>query len=658
MKDVYIDFETFSEIDLRACGAYRYINHKSFEPLIMAFAVDNAKASYIDLTEDELDETVIDILLDESVTIHAHNATFERLILNNYYKLNIPINRFSCSMALAAYNGLPLSLDNATAALGLDELKDSAGTALINFFSKPRKPSKNNPAVRNFPEDAPDKWDMFIEYCMQDVEAERSLVKALSKYPLPESEKRIYEIDQIINDRGVKLNADFLKNAIKLDTVISKNIKDQLKELTNLDNPNSPVQVCDWLTEQLGKPVKSIAKERIEEIGKDPKCTGLVKNYIELRKKSAKTSVKKYTKAEQYRSPEDGRARGLIQYYGAMRTGRFAGRGIQVQNLPRNKTPYLDEARETVLSGDPDLLNILFDNPKDILSQLTRTMFEADDNRKFLVIDYSAIEARVLAWIAGEQWRLDVFNTHGKIYEASAAAMFKVPIESIGKGSDLRSRGKVAELALGYGGSVGAMQKMGGDKLGMSPKEIKNVVDLWRLANPAIVSFWKNINDVAVYAVSNPGTTVKDKTGRFRFFSNKKCLAIELPSKRCLVYQNPHFTINKFGNKSLAYWGVDESAKGSSWVEIETYGGKLTENVTQAIARDLLAEALVNLHNAKFRPVMHIHDEIVIEEVDFMTNLKFKYDEAVTIMCKNPKWADGLPLNADGFISKFYRKED
>jgi len=649
MADVFLDFETFSSVDIRNCGAYKYTSSPDFEPLMLAYSTDKRNVYAEDLlyTSGELPMRLIKSLEDEDCLIHAHNATFERLVLRAM-GYDIDPKRFRCSAIKASYCGLPMSLDNASKALGLDNLKDAEGKALIRFFCVPQRGKKK----RNLPEDDFEKWDKFLEYCRQDVVVEIAILEALEDYEIPDIEWEYYFLDQKINDRGFLIDTNLVENAIAFDTSISNNLKGKLKKLTGLDNPNSPKQLCGWLSDKLQKDITSVAKSNILDI-LESSNNELVGEVLGLKQLSAKTSVKKYSKALSFLGA-DSRVRGLLQFYGAGRTGRWAGRGIQVHNLPRNYLKDLDLARNIVKSGDLDLLCMLYDNPKNILSELIRTMFIAPKNCKYMIADYSAIEARVIAWLAGESWRIDVFNTHGKIYEASAAMMFGIPIESISKGSDYRMKGKVAELALGYQGALGALIKMGGEAMGLSEEEMENIVRIWRKANPKIVSFWKNLERSAIRAISAPNQVIS--LGDLKFLFDGMYLTIELPSGRSLYYREAQIiTKTRYGKacKSVRYKTLIQDS--SKWDWTDTYGGKLAENVVQAISRDLLADALYRLDKADFKIVGHVHDEVIIEE--FLRGLDMRYDEAIDIMCANPSWATGLPLGADGFTTDYYMKD-
>jgi DNA polymerase bacteriophage-type len=651
MPELHIDIETYSSIELKTSGIYRYVESLDFEILLIAYAFNGAPIEIIDLAAGERPPSeFISALSDPKVKKHAHNANFERQAFIKY-GYDIPISQWRCSMVKAAYCGLPLSLEEASKALNLgDKSKSTAGKALIKYFTMPCRPTKvNGRRTRNSYLDDPEKWESFKEYCKQDVEAERELSKRLRPYTLPDSEKLFYILDQEINDRGIEVDLHMAKAAYDMDNECNEMLSNRMKKLTGVENPNSPAQLKEWLSSALQKEVNTLAKETvdplIEEVG-----PGLVSDVLKLRKKLAKSSTKKYL-AMLNCTCEDSRARGLFQFYGANRTGRWAGRFIQMHNLPQNHLgDFLAGSREAVRSGDYELVSMLYDDVSSVLSQLIRTAFVAKEGHTFVVADFSAIEARVVAWLAGEQWRLDVFNTHGKIYEASASMMFGVTIEEVTKGSDYRAKGKVAELALGYQGSVGALNKMGAKEMGISESEMKIIVDKWRRANPNIVKFWHMVEAAAHRAIE---TRKPVKYRNLVFNCDHKVLTIQLPSGRQLFYQRPSFTINKFGQKSIRYMGINQDTK--QWSYTDTYGGKLTENITQAIARDILAEALHRLDQNRYDIVMHVHDEAVCEvpAIDAEDSLK----KVCEIMAQELDWSEGLPLGADGYVTKFYKKD-
>ena len=652
-QKLHIDVETYSSIDIRKAGAYKYTQSIDFEILMVAFAFDHEPIELIDLAQGEqLPERFLQALANPQVEKHAHNANFER----NAFKAigyDIPINQWHCSAIKAGYCGLPLSLEMASIALKLEEKgKLSTGKALIRYFCIPIKPTKiNGRRKRNFPKHDLEKWEEFKLYCIGDVEAEREIGRRLKGYSLPIFERKNYILDQEINDRGIKIDVEMAQNAYDIDQQNSEVLKKQLIELTGLENPNSPAQLKSWLSKAMGKEIKSLAKGEIPTLIEEAESE-TVKKVLKLRTKASKTSIKKYI-AMQNCVCYDGRAHGLFQFYGANRTGRWAGRLIQLQNLPQNHLKDLDQARQAFASGDYDLVTMLYENVSSTLSQLIRTAFVAKEGHTFVVADFSAIEARVIAWLAGESWRLDVFNSHGKIYEASASMMFGIPIEQITKGSDLRQKGKVAELALGYQGSVGALVQMGGEDMGLSEPEMKEIVRKWRDANPAIVRLWKQVEGFAIRAVKTRKKVVLPVYKNLTFDYDGNVLTIELPSGRKLFYQSPTITTNKWHKPSLKYKGVNQTTK--KWWWIDSYGGKFVENIVQAIARDLLAAAMLKLNWEGYKIVMHVHDEAVCETP--LENAEKDLEKMCDIMGTEIPWAKDLPLAADGYITPYYKKD-
>lgn len=582
-EKLHIDIETYSSVDIKTAGAYKYCESIDFEILLVAWALNDGPITIVDLTQgEELDVAIIAALRDPLFEKHAHNANFER----NAFRaigIDVPIDQWHCSAIKAGYCGLPLGLAAVSEALKLEEKgKLATGAALIRFFSCPVKPTgKNGNQHRNFPKDNLEKWEEYKRYCINDVEAEREIGERLKMYVIPESERQNYIMDQEINDRGIMIDIDMAKNAILINEQNAKALHQELINITGLKNPNSPAQLQEWLSTAMNKEIKTLAKDAIAKLLKEA-APGRVTEVLNLRKKSAKTSIKKYVSMLKCVC-EDGRAYGLLQYYGAMRTGRWAGRLVQLHNLPQNHLVDIDQDRAAIASGDYDLCSMLYEDIATILSQLIRTAFIAKPGCTFPVADFSAIEARVIAWLAGEQWRLDVFNTHGKIYEASAAMMFGVPIEEITKGNPLRAKGKIAELALGYQGSVGALSKMDKDST-LSEVEKKTIVTKWREKNPGICLLWIYVEKAAKQAIK---TKKPVKLSRYRglvFEYDGKVLTIELPSGRKLFYQSPTFTTNKFGQESIKYMGVDQETKKWGWVD--SYGGKFVEN---CLAADTLA---------------------------------------------------------------------
>jgi len=654
-KKLHVDIETFSSIDITTSGMYKYTESVDFEILMIAYAIDNNPIQMIDLVlGDKLPREFVDNLLDESVEKWAHNANFERQSFKQI-GFDIPVEQWHCTAIKAAYCGLPLGLDAVSKALKLeDKGKSSTGKALIKYFCCPIKPTKVNGGIkRNFPGDSfvsLEKWEEFKLYCMQDVEAEREIDNRLEHYEMPDFERRNYILDQKINDRGVLIDLDMAKSAIKVNDLFAKDLSTKIKNLTGVENSNSAAQLKKWLEGVLQKEIKSLAKDTIPDLIKESE-SDTVKEVLRLRQMASRTSIKKYL-AMVNCACYNTRAHGLFQFYGANRTGRWAGRLIQLQNLRRNYIKDIDLARETIKQGDYDYINMLYEDVADLLSQLIRTAIKAKENHTFTVADFSAIEARVIAWLANEQWRLDVFNTHGKIYEASASMMFNIPLESITKGSPERDKGKVAELALGYGGSLGALRKMGGEDMGLSDPEMTAIVKKWRLASPAIVKFWKNLETCAIKAYKKK-ERVASEFGNIFFDCNDEALTIELPSGKKLFYRNPSLTENQWGAVSLRYKGMNQVTK--QWEHVDTYGGKLAENIVQAVARDLLAEAMLRLDKNGFPIAMHVHDEVVAEVLK--ENSEITLEKMCSIMGEEVSWAKGLRLPADGYITEFYKKD-
>lgn len=649
---LHIDIETYSSVDIKTAGVYKYVESPDFEILLIAYAFNDGPINIVDLTRGEKIPLRFEAAMSDTIfEKHAHNATFERLAFKKY-GLNVPVSRWRCSMVKAAYCGLPLGLGQVSEVLNLgDKGKLATGKALIKYFCMPCKPTKvNGGRLRNFPEHDPEKWESFKDYCTQDVEAERALGKKLSRYALPDSLLLDYTLDQEINDRGIEIDTDFAEKAIELDIKSAAELRSEMIELTGLDNPNSPVQLKEWLSEAMTKQINSLAKDIIPNLIEEAEG-GAVKEVLRLRRKASKTSVKKY-KAMTACAGEDLRARGLFQFYGANRTGRWAGRLIQLQNLPQNHLNDLEGAKEAIKMGDYELAKMLYSDVPSVLSQLIRTAFVAPKGKTFAVADFSAIEARVIAWLAGEEWRMEVFRSHGKIYEASAAKMFKVAIEEVTKDSKYRAKAKVAELALGYQGAAGALKKMGGEAMGLSDNEMTEIVSQWRASNPAIKALWKELEDCAKKTMATC-QTVASKNKGLKFKYDGFSLTVELPSGRKLIYNNPSFTINKFGSKSIRYRGMDQTTKQWGWVD--TYGGKLTENVVQAIARDILMYSMQALAFKGFDIVMHVHDEVVCEIIN--EDSEGQLGKICYLMGSPIPWAEGLPLKAEGYTTPFYKKD-
>lgn len=648
MKTLAIDIETYSSVDLVKSGVYAYSSAPDFEILLFAYAFDDEPVQIVDLASgDELPADIWKALCSDDIIKRAYNANFERTCIGRMFSLGLPVNQWRCSAVHAATLGLPRKLGDVAAALGLEQQKDTRGTALINYFSKPCKPTKaNGGRTRNLPKHAPDKWEIFKEYCAQDVEVERTIRKKLERFPVKDSEQRLWEYDQRINDRGVRVDVDFAQSAIEIDQAFGQKCYDEAQQLTGLENPKSVMQLKGWLQAETGEEVKSLNKEVLQDLIKNA-FSLKAKRVLYLRSMMAKTSTSKYEAMVRSVCP-DGRIRGLLQFYGANRTGRWAGRMVQVQNLPQNHIRDLDYARQCVLDADFETIEMLYGNVPDTLSQLIRTAFIPSEGREFIVSDFSAIEARVIAYLAQEHWRLDVFRTHGKIYEASAAQMFHVPVESIHKGDPLRQKGKIAELALGYGGSVGALKSMGALNMGVAEEELQPLVDAWRNSNRAIVKFWHDVEWAALEALE--GKPSKLHNG-IQFQKESGILFIGLPSGRRLAYIQPEIQENKFGRPAITYMGLNQTK--STWERIETFGGKLVENIVQAFARDCLAESIIRLEDRGFEVNFHVHDEVILD----VPRGQSTPEEISAIMCEPISWASGLPLSADGYRCDFYRKD-
>ena len=639
-----IDIETYSSAPLPRCGVYRYCDAPDFEILLFSYAFDDEPVQTIDLARGEtLPKEVISALEDPDIIKVAYNAQFERVCLSRYLGHWLDPHQWRCTMVMAAYLTLPGRLADAAVALGTTEKKMEEGKDLIRYFSVPCKPSKTNGGrTRNLPTDAPEKWAVYRQYNAQDVETERAIRKALEKYSLPEQEWELYALDQQINDRGVRVDKKLVKNAIAVDAVFAQAAYQRAKELTGLENPGSVNQLKAWLADQ-DMPMESLAKKIVQE--KAAQTDGIVAELLNLRLELSKTSVKKY-EAMARCVCRDGRVHGLLQFYGANRTGRWAGRLVQAQNLPQNHLPDLELARDIVKIGDEELLDTLFASVPGTLSELIRTAFIPKDGCRFLVADFSAIEARVLAWLANEEWVLEEFRGQGKIYEATASRMFHIPQESIVKGNpnyEYRQKGKQATLSCGYGGGVGALKAMGAK---MPEEEMQPLVDAWRAANPNIVAFW-NALDRAARAIIRRKTSAR--VGKVTLYWQDDKMFMRLPSGRNLCYQSPHFTENRFGSDAIGYYAPN--ATGQMVVQ-ETFGGKLAENATQAIARDILAHALLTLEKNGYPVVFHVHDEAVIEKPTGQGSL----EEACRLMAIAPDWAEDLPLRADGYECAYYQK--
>jgi DNA polymerase len=649
MRTLSIDIETFSSVDLSKSGVYRYAESPDFEVLLFAYAVDGGEVNQIDLAQGEkLPSEIVSALTDETVRKFAYNAQFERVCLSRL--LGYPTGKYIspkswfCTMVWAATLGLPLSLEKVGEVLGLEKQKLTVGKELIRYFCKPCEPTyANGERTRNYPRHDRRKWDLFKEYNKRDVETEMEIQKRLSSFPVSDTEWSNYHLDQRINDYGIALDMDFVEHAIKCDEVTTGISTEKVKAMTGIENPNSPAQLKAWLVEQ-GQVVDSLSKAEVQRLLME--ATGNIEEILKLRQELAKSSVKKYIAMKNVVG-NDGRARGLIQFYGANRTGRFAGRLIQVQNLPQNHLDDLSGARELVRSDNYGGIESKYGNIPNVLSELIRTAFVPKSGYRFIVADFSAIEARVIAWYAGEKWRLDVFANGGDIYCASASQMFKVPVEKNGVNGHLRQKGKIAELALGYGGSVGALKAMGATAMGIPEKELKPLVTAWRASNPNITKFWWAVDKAVMYTVS---TKQPYSCYGLKFSYAKGILFIELPSGRRLAYVRPRIGVNNFGSDCVTYEGLGASKK---WERIESYGPKFVENIVQATARDLLVEAMQRLDRAGVKITMHIHDECVCEVPDNVLSSV----EICRIMSECPAWAEGLNLRADGYECEFYKKE-
>ena len=644
MRNISLDIETYSSTELAKCGVYKYAEAPDFEILLLSYSMDGGPVMTVDIACGELFPPEVQVaLLDEAVMKWAFNAQFERICLSRHLGQWLEPNAWRCTMVWSAYMGLPLSLEGAGAVLGLEKQKLKEGKELIRFFSVPCKPTQaNGGRSRNRPADAPDKWAQFKTYNARDVETELAIQARLQNFPVPAEEWQNYILDQTINDRGIGLDLDLVKEAIRFDERARADLMSAMQTLTEMENPNSVAQMKVWLAEN-GLETDTLGKAAVKELIKS--APEPLRQVLELRQSLAKSSVKKYT-AMDSAVCEDGRARGLLQFYGANRTGRWAGRLIQVQNLPQNHLPDLTQARSLVKSGNFAALEMLYDSVPAVLSELIRTAFVPRSGRQFLVADFSAIEARVIAWLAGETWRNEVFASHGKIYEASASQMFHIPIEEITKGSPLRQKGKIAELALGYGGSVGALKAMGAIEMGVAEEELRPLVTAWRTANPSIVRLWWEVDQAAMTAVKDRTTT---STHGIRFSCRSGMFFITLPSGRQLSYVKPRIGENRFGSECVTYEGVGATKR---WERIETYGPKLVENIVQAISRDILCYAMRRLASEGFFIVMSVHDEVVLEVAS-----EASLTTVCQLMAETPPWAKELLLRADGFVCPFYKKD-
>ena len=642
MKCISIDIETYSDVDLSKCGVYKYSSSPNFEILLFGYSVDGGDVKVVDLCQgEEIPADILAALSDESVTKWAFNAMFERVCLSNYLGEWLEPESWKCSMVWSATLGLPLSLENVGAVLGLEKQKLTEGKDLIRYFCVPCKPTKaNGGRTRNLPEHDRERWERFKAYNLRDVEAEMQIQQRLSKFPVPDFVWEEYRQDQKINDRGIGVDMEMVKSAIAMDGRSKAELSASMQELTELENPNSVQQMKQWLLEN-GVETDSLDKKAVAGLLQD--ASEPLKTVLTLRQQLAKSSVKKY-QAMENAVCADSRAHGMFQFYGANRTGRFSGRIIQLQNLPQNHIPDLAQARELVKAGDFDALAMLYEDIPDTLSQLIRTAFVPQGGRKFIVADFSAIEARVIAWIAGERWRLRVFEGGGDIYCASASQMFHVPVEKHGVNGHLRQKGKIAELALGYGGSVGALKSMGALEMGLAEEELQPLVSAWRDSNPNITEFWWAVDRTVKECIKKRMPT---ETHGIRFDYQSGMLFITLFSGRRLAYVKPRIGENQFGGESVTYMGVGGTKK---WERLESYGPKFVENIVQAVSRDILCYAMRTLRNCSI--VAHVHDEIIIE-----ADRRMSLPTVCEQMGRTPPWAKGLLLRADGYECSFYQKD-
>ena len=646
IKNLEIDIESFSDVDLTKCGVYKYASAPDFEVILFAYSVDGGPVRQVDLASGEkIPAEIIAALEDDTVIKWAFNANFERVCLSRY--LGYPTGDYlmpdswRCSMVWAAYLGLPLSLEGVGTVLGLEKQKLTEGKNLIKYFCQPCAPTKSNGGrTRNLPADAPEKWEAFKTYNIRDVEVEMAIQARLSNYPVPESVWEEYHLDQEINDRGIMIDRELVDQALLIDARSKSDLMARLQAMTELDNPNSVQQLKSYLADR-GIEADSLGKKEVAAMIKT--VPGDIAEVLSLRLQLAKSSVKKY-QAMRNSACEDDRCRGMFLFYGANRTGRFSGRIVQLQNLPQNHIPDLAEARSLVKCGGYEALELLYENIPEVLSELIRTAFVPQPGYKFCVADFSSIEARVLSWLAGERWRMDVFMNNGDIYCASASAMFGVPVEKHGRNAELRQKGKIAELALGYGGSVGALKSMGALEMGLTEEELQPLVDSWRTANPNIVRFWWDVDRAVKKAVKQREPSV---LRGIRFECRSGMLFITLPSGRRLSYVKPRIGENRFSTESVTYEGVGGTKK---WERIESYGPKFVENIVQAISRDILCYAMRTLSHCRI--CAHVHDELIIE---------CRKDASLDAICeqmgRTPPWAEGLVLRADGYETQFYKKD-
>lgn len=655
-----IDIETYSSVNLVKSGVHAYVGAPDFTILLFGFAINDNPVTVIDLTAGALPKEVVQALTMDSYLKTAYNATFEITCLNKFLGTRLPDEQWSDTQAIGMYNSYPTSLDAITKVMGFgdDTRKDARGKSLIRYFSIPCTPTKaNGYRTRNMPADAPDKWAEYIEYNRQDVIAERTVRKRLVGLHPPESERQVWRLNKKINDTGILPHLPLVKDAIYLNTRLKSSLFGEAKGITGLANPNSVIQLRNWLENRLGEELAGLNKEAVKELLLRKGLPADVRRVLRIRALTGKSSIAKYQKILDVKAP-DGRCHDLFQYYGAVRTGRWAGRQIQLQNLPRNKIDNLDEVRNEIMSESYNFLINKYDNLPDIVSQLLRTVFIAPPGYRYIVADFSAIEARVIAWLAGEKWRQEAFKNGEDIYCASASQMFGVPVVKNGINGELRSKGKVAELALGYGGGANALITMGSRAQGLSDDELPGIVSSWREASPAIVKMWRNCEKAVRMVITGKAHKVWICGHKIMFHIHGNSLFAELPSGRHLVYLNPALTEGKFGHDAITYKGLRETTKGGvpgagHWQRIGTYGGKITENLVQAVARDCLAEAMLRLDDAGYKIVMHVHDEVIAEMPEDCGSL----DEMIAIMCQSVLWNDGLILNAAGFENPYYMKD-
>jgi DNA polymerase len=656
MRTLNIDIETFSSVDITKSGSYKYAMSDDFQILLFAYSIDGQDVKIVDLAQGEtVPGEILELLKDKECIKYAYNAVFEWWCLNTA-GIETPLEQWQCTMVHGLYCGYTAGLAAIGNAMGLpqDKKKLTTGSALIRYFCIPCKATKSNGnRSRNLPQHAPEKWELFKEYCVQDVVTEMEIDRRLSAFPVPDREWKLWQLDTFMNAYGVRVDSELVNGALYIDALSRANLLEEAREITKLDNPNSAKQLLEWL-EEVGEEIENLQKGTVEKLV-DTLEEGEAKRVLEIRQELSKTSVKKYKAMDEAKCKDD-RIRGLLQFYGANRTGRYAGRLVQVQNLPRNYIETLDIARDIIKKGDGELLELIYGNIPDTLSQLIRTAFIPSEGNHFVVSDFSAIEARVIAWLAGEEWRMEVFKTHGKIYEASASQMFGVPINTIAKGKEnyhLRAKGKVAELALGYQGSVGALTAMGAADMGLTDEEMKDIVTRWRKSSKRIVELWYALENAAIEVLETGESQMVKcvKLAReYDFIYGQDFFTIALPSGRKLFYPKPFLKENQFGQMQMHYMGINQTTK--KWEVIPTYGGKLTENIVQAIARDCLTETLLRIKAKGWPIVFHVHDEVILD-----VPMSVELDEVIQTMTEEISWAKGLILNAAGFTGSYYMKD-